>query len=326
MADSDLPSLDAIREARERTASVVRHTPMVPLHEHIGGEDIHLKLETQQAIGSFKIRGVFHAVSVLSDEERAKGVSTVSAGNTAQALAFAARHYGVSSRSLMPDTAPKTKIDAVRAYGGEPVLVPVAEVFRYLKEHGWEREPYAFIHPWTNRNVMTGHGSLGLEIVDDLPGVSSVFVPVGGGGLLAGVGAAIKAVEPSVRLVAVEPEGCPAFHDSLEAGRPVEVDCQTFCDGVAVPYMTEEMFPLLQSLVDETRLVSEARVKAMVRRLALDNKLVVEGSGALAPAAALAESPAERGRTAAIVTGGSIDATKLAAILTDETVGAIAAG
>ena len=417
MSELSLPSLEAFQEARQRISGVVRHTPLVPAHERLAAPDVYLKLETMQPVGSFKIRGIYNAVSVLSDAERAKGVSTVSAGNTAQALAWAATRFGVPSRSLMPDTAPKTKIDAVRAYGVEPVLVPVAEVFRFLKEHGWESEPYAFIHPWTNADVMTGHGSLGLEILEDLPDVDSVFIPVGGGGLLGvgaaleearaqrlprtsrepskwiakpsdgvrcltsrhrpeerlgarsrvsasrssrsrpsrsssgqrgqpsfrnlprrrigfggilhealdigsglltGVGAALKTKKPELRIFAVEPEGCPALHESLKAGRPVEVDCQTLCDGVAVPYITDEMFPRLHSLVDEARLVSEERVRAVIRALALDNKLVVEGSGALALAAALAEAPAERGRAVCIVTGGSIDAGKLAAILADE--------
>ncbi len=317
MSELSLPSLEALQEARQRISGVVRHTPLVPAHERFAAPDVYLKLETLQPVGSFKIRGIHNAVSVLPDAERAKGVSTVSAGNTAQALAWVATRFGVPSRSLMPDTAPKTKIDAVRAYGGEPVLVPVAEVFRFLKEHGWESEPYAFIHPWTNMDVVTGHGSLGLEVLEDLPDVDTVFIPVGGGGLLTGVGAALKAQKPELRILAVEPEGCPALHESLKAGRPVNVPCQTLCDGVAVPYITDEMFPRLRALVDATRLVSEERVRAVIRALALDNKLVVEGSGALALAAALAEAPAERGRAVCIVTGGSIDPGKLAAILAD---------
>jgi threonine dehydratase len=313
---TSLPGLDEIREAREKIRSVVRHTPLVPAHESFAAEDIHLKLETFQPVGSFKLRGVFHAVASLSEEERKAGLSTVSAGNTAQALAWAARYFGVSARSLMPDTAPVAKIEAVRSYGGTPILVPVAEVFRFLKEHGWESEPYAFIHPWTSRRVMTGHGSLGLEILEDLPDVETIFVPVGGGGLLSGVGAAIRAARPEVRLVAVEPEGCPALYESLEKGRPMEVSCRTICDGVAVPYITEEMFPLLRDLVSDVRLVSEAKVKERVRELALWNKIVSEPSGALALAAALDLPSSERGRSVCIVTGGSLDATKLASILT----------
>lgn len=311
-----LPTLEDIREARERIRAVVRHTPLVPAHESFRVEEVYLKLETFQPVGSFKLRGVFNAAASLREDERKRGLSTVSAGNTAQALAWAARYFGVPARSLMPDTAPSTKIEAVRAYGGEPILVPVREIFRYLKEAGWEKEPYAFIHPWTNRNVMKGHGSLGLEILEDLPEVETVLVPVGGGGLMAGVGSALRAAKPAVRIVAVEPEDCPALFRSLEAGRPMEVDCRTICDGVAVPYITEEMFPLLRELTSTVRLVSEHNVRAAVRNLALFNKIVAEPSGALALAAALELPPGERGKTVCIVTGGSLDAHKLAHILT----------
>jgi threonine dehydratase len=316
-ATAILPTLEEIRAARERIRSVVRHTPLLPTHESFRVEDVYLKLETFQPVGSFKLRGVFNAVAALSEAERRRGLSTVSAGNTAQALAWSGRYFGAPARCLMPVTAPTTKIDAVRSYGGEPVLVPVSEIFRFLKEAGWEKEPFAFVHPWTNGNVMRGHGSLGLEILEDLPDVETVLVPVGGGGLISGVGSALRAVSPGVRIVAVEPEGCPALFRSLEADRPMEVDCRTICDGVAVPYITAEMFPLLRELVSSVRLVSEAKVKAAVRSLALSSKIVAEPSGALALAAALEMAPAERGKTVAIVTGGSLDADKLAHILTD---------
>jgi len=309
------PTLNEIGEARERIRPAVRRTPLVPADERFDAEDLYLKLETFQPVGSFKLRGVFNAVAALSERERRRGVATVSAGNTAQALAWSARRFGVPARSLMPESAPSAKIEAVRAYGGEPVLVPVAEVFRYLREEGWKEEPYAFIHPWTNRDVMTGHASLGLEILEELPEVETVLVPVGGGGLLAGVGAALRAAKPSVRVVAVEPEGCPALHRSLEAGRPMEVDCRTICDGVAVPYITQEMFPLLRELSSSVALVSEDRVKSAVKSLALWNKVVAEPSGALSVAAALAIPKADRGKTVALVTGGGIDPAKLAGIL-----------
>lgn len=312
------PRLEEIEEARERIRGAVRRTPLVPADERFEAPDLFLKLETFQPVGSFKIRGVFNAVAALPERERRRGVSTVSAGNTAQALAWSARHFGVRARSLMPESAPSAKIDSVRAYGGEPVLVPVAEVFRYLREEGWKDEPYAFIHPWTNRDVMTGHASLGLELLEDLPDVETVLVPVGGGGLLAGVGAALRARKPSVRIIAVEPEGCAALHRSLEAGRPMEVDCRTIADGVAVPYITEEMFPLLRELASSVALVSEGSLKSAVKGLALWNKVVAEPSGALAVAATLSIRRADRGKTVALVTGGSIDGAKLASFLTTE--------
>lgn len=311
------PSLEDIRQAADRIRDVIVDTPLVPLHSFESTSDILLKPEIHQAVTSFKLRGVFNAVACLSDDERQKGLSTVSAGNTAQALAWAARYFGVSARSLMPETAPRSKIEAVRAYGATPVLVPVEELFRYLREHGWESEPYAYIHPWTNENVMIGHASMGLEILADCPDVDSVFVSVGGGGLIAGVASALKALKPSVKVIAVEPQGCPSLHASFEAGKPASVDCNTICDGVAVPYITEEMFPLLRELVDEVVLVSETDVKRMIRRLALGNKMIVEGAGALSAAAAMAMPQEQRGKCVAVISGGSIDSDKLTAILND---------
>ena len=310
------PTLEAMRAAAQGLDGVAVRTPLVAAQG--SGSKLWIKAEVHQPIGSFKLRGIFHAASQLSDEQRSRGLSTVSAGNTAQAVAWAGRHFGVPARSLMPETAPLAKINAVKALGGDPVLVPKPEVFRYMREHGWEDEPFAFIHPWTNRDVMTGHASLGLEIIADCPDVETVFVPVGGGGLLAGVGSAIKALRPDVAVVAVEPEGCPSFHTALARGEPVDVACKTICDGVAVPYVTEEMFPLLRSLADESVLVSECDVRATIKRLALSNKLVAEGAGALALAAASAIPVERRGLSVCILSGGSLDANLLADILRDE--------
>jgi len=311
------PTIEEVRAARELLADVVVHTPLVPLQPPRGEPDLWLKPEIHQPGGSFKIRGVFHAVARMTPERRAAGISTVSAGNTAKALAWAGAHFGVEARSLMPEGAPQTKVDAVRALGGTPVLVPTAEVFRFLKEAGWEREPYAFVHPWIERDVLIGHGTLALELLEDLPALETVFVPVGGGGLMGGVASTLKALKPELRIVAVEPEGCPSLHASLRAGSPQSTACDTICDGVAVPYMTEEMFPLLAELVDDCVLVSEVRVRAAIRELALEQHLVAEGAGALAWAAATDTPVAKRGRSVCVVTGGSIDASRLAGILSD---------
>lgn len=307
--------------AAARIRDVLVPTPLVPLHAHGNGGEILLKPEILQPSGSFKIRGIHHAVSRLGEEERRRGLSTVSAGNTAKALAWCGRRFGVPVRSLMPDTAPAAKVEAVRALGGMPVLVPTPEVFRFLREQLWKHEPYTFIDPWTNRDVILGHGSLGLEVLAACPEVGTVYVPVGGGGLLAGVAGAIKSVRPGVRVVAVEPEGCPSFHAALRAGRPVTVECKTMCDGVAVPYITEEMFPVLRDLADDVVLVSEEEVRAAIRLLAGGNHLIAEGSGALATAAALKSRTGARGPSVCIVTGGSIDLNKLAEILADGTEG-----
>lgn len=301
--------------AAERLRGVVVRTPLVALHG--SGEDsgILLKPEILQPAGSFKIRGIYHAVSRLTDAERRRGLSTVSAGNTAKALAWCGRRLGVSVRSRMPETAPAAKIDAFRAMGGIPVLVPVAELFRFIRERGWKSEPYTYLDPWTDPDVHLGHGTLGLELHEDRPDVDTVYVPVGGGGLFAGVASAIRSVKPSVRVVAVEPAGCPSLYAAIQAGKPVDVECKTMCDGVAVPFVTEEMFPLLRSLAADVVLVSEEEVRAAIRILALGNHIVSEGAGALATAAALKTPQKERGTTVCLVTGGSLDAAKLAEIL-----------
>ena len=306
------PTVEEIRAAATRLSGVVTRTPLVPLD---GASGILLKPEILQSVGSFKLRGVFHAVSRFTEVERARGLSTVSAGNTAQALAWCGRHFGVPARSVMPEGAPAAKIDAVRRLGGEPVLVPVDDLFRYMREAGWEREPYAFVHPWTNREVMTGHGTIALEIDEEATELDSVFIPVGGGGLLGGVGRALRKLRPGLRIVAVEPEGCPALHESLRRGEPARVECKTICDGVAVPYITDEMFPILREACDEVRLVPEEEVRATIRRLALRDNLVACGSGALATAAALAEPESKRGRAISLVTGGPIATELLQAIL-----------
>lgn len=324
MATIPLPTEAELRSAAELLAPILGPSDLLPF---LGGADedfgpwvdsdrpLLLKPELHHPGGSFKIRGVYHAVARRGD--RAAGLETVSAGNTAQALAWCGRHFGVEARSVMPDTAPRTKIEAVEALGGIPVLVPREEVFRFLRERLWEGDPYAFIHPWIDREVWVGHGTLGLELCEGLERLDSVFVPVGGGGLLVGVASALRALRPEVRIVAVEPEGCPSLYRAREAGRPVEITSSTICDGVAVPYVTEEVFALQDELVDEVVLVSEAEVRRAIRDLALRHHLVVEGAGALACAAARGIAPERRGTSVAIVTGGSIDATLLASILTE---------
>lgn len=312
-----MPTIDEIDMAVERTRGVVVNTPLVPLRGDDAGQEILIKPEIHQAVGSFKLRGVFNAAASLTEQERQRGLSTVSAGNTAQAVAWCGRYFGVPARSIMPDTAPQTKIDAVRALGGEPVLMPGDELFSYMREHGWEDEPYSFIHPWTDHRVMTGHAGMGLEILDDEPDVESVFIPVGGGGLIAGVASALKLLKPEIRIYAVEPDGCCALHASLQAGHSVAAPCSTMSDGVAVPYLTDEMFPLLKELVDDTVLVSEDETRATIRLLALHHKMIVEGAGALATAAAIKVPVEERGLSVAVVTGGGIDIEKFLSIIAD---------
>jgi len=312
---TDRPTLKEFKAAASNLESILVRTPPIPYRGEDNGTEILLKSELNQAVNAFKLRGIFNAVASLSAEEKERGVSTVSAGNTALALAWSAMYFGIPARSIMPEKAPATKIDTFKKYGGTPILLPTDEVFRFLQEHLWEREPYSFIHPWTNRQVMIGHGSLGLEIMEDAPDIDTVFIPVGGGGLLSGVGLAIKAVNPSVRIYAVEPEGCPALRSAVDHGKPITVECKTICDGVAVPYITDEMFPLLEELVDDVLLASEQSTRAAIRSILWRNKMLAEPSGALALVAALQMSPADRGKSVCLVTGGNIDAKLLVEIL-----------
>ena len=316
---ADRPTLEDVRAAAERIRGVAVRTPVVPLHAYDGQNDILLKLESLQPIGSFKLRGIFNAVAALTPERRAAGISTTSSGNTAQALAWSGRYFCVESRSLMPENAPVAKIEAMRAYGGTPVLVTREHLFSYMSDHGWDEEPYAFIHPWIDPDVAAGAGTIGLEILEDVPDVETIFVPVGGGGLSSGIGIAVKALRPDVRIVAVEPEGCCALYQSLEAGKPVSVTCDTICDGVAVPLVVPEVFEILRDVIDDVVLVPDADVKKTIKRLALRNKLVTEGAGALATTAAINTPATQRGKSVAIVTGGSIDPDFLASLVTDPT-------
>lgn len=309
------PTLEQVHEAAVRIRDVIIHTPLVPLRPSDRHPDILLKPEIHQAVGSFKLRGVFNAAASMTDEERERGLSTVSAGNTAQAVGWCGRYFGVPARSVMPEGAPQTKIDAVKACGATPVLVPPEELFSYMSGHAWESEPYSFIHPWTDARVITGHGSMALELFADCPNVQTVFIPVGGGGLIGGVASTLKQLNPSIRIVAVEPDECCALHASFRSGRAVAWPCQTMSDGVAVPYLADEMYPLLREVVDDVALVSEQDTMQTIRQLAADNKMVVEGAGALATAAAMAYPAEKRGLSAAIVTGGGIDMEKFVAIM-----------
>jgi len=304
------PTLDEIYAARQRLHGIAIRTPLLQLH---GSESIWVKPENLQPVGSFKMRGIYNAVASLSPAERALGVSTVSSGNTAQGLAWAARHFGIPARAIMPLTTAANKIAATEAYGGTPDLMSGDQAFGYLRAGGYHDFPDTFIHPVANRDVIAGHGTIGLEIDEDMPDVDTVYVPIGGGGLIAGISNALKALRPSVRIVGVQPAGCTPVIAGLAAGKPVDVTVDTICDGVAVSFMFPEMHPLLESLVDDIVTVTDDDVRRMVRHLALKNKLVAEGAGALAAAAAVAAGN-ER-RSIAIISGGSIDADRLAEIV-----------
>ncbi len=308
-----LPAMDEVSTARDRLRGIAIRTPLLQLH---GSESIWIKPECLQPVGSFKMRGIYNAVAALTPDERASGVSTVSSGNTAQALAWSARRFGIPARAVMPLTTAENKIAATEAYGGTPDLMPSEQAFGYLRAGAYHDFPDTFIHPVANRNVIAGHGSIGLEIAEDMPDADAVYVPIGGGGLISGIANVLKVLRPSIRIIGVQPSGCTPVIAGLEAGEPVDVTVDTICDGVAVSFMFPEMYPLLRDLVDEIVTVSDDDVRRAIRHLALRNKIVAEGAGALAVAAAL--NAGSSGRAVAIVSGGSIDGDRLAQILTSD--------
>ncbi len=300
------------RDARAAAARLREIFPPSPLVRAGAGLGSHLLLKADSLLPtrSFKVRGIWNAVSRLDDDAVAPGLSTVSAGNTALALAWAAARRGVTARSLLPDTAPASKVEGFRAAGGIPRLVPVPELFRFLAEREWEREPWAFIHPWIEPAVHRGHASLAVELLEAAPDLESVFIPVGGGGLLTGVAGALKDRRPGIRVFAVEPDGCCALAASLEAGYAAKAPCSTVCDGVAVPWLSAELYPALSDLVDETVLVPDRETLRVAHRIEQLHGLRVEPSGALATAGALRIPARRRGLAAALLTGDNAPAKK----------------
>ena len=310
------PTIEAIEAAARRLEGTIVRTPLLSLVSHEGDTGIYLKPETLQPIGSFKVRGVGNWALSLSEGEAAKGLSTTSAGNTAQAVGFMARELGVPSRSLVPETLHDGKRRAIEAYGTELVGVSMTDLMIYMFEEGWRQEPYCYLNPWGEPLMISGHGTIGLEIHDDLPDVDSVFVPVGGGALLSGVAAALGVLKPSVRVYAVQAEVNSALAAAFDAGGPVWIDWHdTVVEGASTPVITHNMYPMLRELIDEVVLVSESEVKAAMRRLALNDKLVTEGAGAAALAAALKVPISERGSSVCVVSGGSVDPVLLAELI-----------
>jgi threonine dehydratase len=304
------PAMDEVYAAHERLRGVAVRTPLLQLRD---SETIWLKPEVLQPTGSFKVRGIWNALAMMPLEERAQGVSIVSSGNAAQALAWSAQRLGVQARAIMPANAPRTKVESFRALGGAVELRDPATVWDMLLDRSYRDEPDAFIHPTATRAVVAGYGSMALEILEDLPDLRSVYVPLGGGGLFAGIANVFATLAPAVRVVGVQPAGCTPIIQGVQAGQPVVTTCETFCDGCAGTFMDPDTWPLLRELLRHWLTVEEEAVFATIRRLAEGNKFVAEGSGALAVAAALED--AANGPAVAIVSGGSIDPDRLARIL-----------
>jgi threonine dehydratase len=309
----DAPTLHDIEEARERIAGKVHRTPMLTsqtLGDRLGVQ-IYLKAELFQKTGSFKARGAYNNIVQLTDDEKARGVITVSAGNHAAAVAWAARAAGVAATVVMAETASPVKVAATRGYGAEVVLhgansaVAFAEMFRLREERN-----LTFIHPFDSDRTLAGTGTIGLEILEDVPDVDSVVVGIGGGGLIGGVATAIKESRPTARVIGVEPTGADAMTRSLAAGEVAHLDrVDTIADGLAPPFVGELPLAVVQRYVESVITLTDDEIKEGMRFLIERCKLVVEPAGAAATAAVLLGKVALRPgeKVVIIVSGGNID-------------------
>ena len=306
-----------IRAASERIAGAAIRTPLVRLEAADAPAEVWLKLECLQPIGSFKIRGAANAMALADPALLVRGVYTGSAGNMAQGVAFEARRRGIPCRVIVPDTAPAAKLDAIARLGGTSVPVPFAEWWSVLRDHGHPREEGFFVHPVSHPAVIAGNGTIGLEIVEELPDVRAVVVPFGGGGLSCGIATAVRALKPGVLVFAAEVETAAPLAASLLAGRPVQVShTRSFVDGIGAAGLLHEMWPLARSLLAGSRVVSLRDIRSAIQLLAERAHVVAEGAGAAAVAAAMEGLPGVgTGPVVAVVSGGNIDARVLAAIL-----------
>jgi threonine dehydratase len=306
--------LDEIRAALPRIAGSAIRTPLIRLPVEAPAE-IWLKLECLQPIGSFKLRGAGNAMARAAPDALSRGVYTASAGNMAQGVAWNARRLGIRCTVVVPDHAPRAKLDAVERLGGRVVKVPVDRWWQVLADHEYPGVEGLFIHPVADRSVIAGNGTIGLEILEDLPDVDAVLVPWGGGGLSCGIASALAALRPAAKTWACEVETAAPLAASLAAGKPVAVAyTPSFVDGIGAKSLLPEMWPLATALLSGSLVVSLAEVSAAVRLLVERARVVAEGAGAVPVAAALA-GRGGAGKIVCVVSGGNIDAKRLAAIL-----------
>lgn len=311
-------TLDKVYHAAHVLKSVVRHTDLVKAPAINPDVDIWLKPENLQVTGSFKVRGSGYMISQLSDEEKAKGVIACSAGNHAQGVALAATKYGIKSVICLPDGAPISKVEATKDYGAEVVMVEgvyddaYTEALRLRDEKG-----YTFIHPFDAENVIAGQGTIGLEIMNEMPDVDAIIVPIGGGGLISGVALAAKKLNPNVKVYGVQAAGAPSMFNSVRDGKIERLDSvSTIADGIAVKEPGENTFNYVKEYVDEIVTVTEDEIATAILTLIEQHKMIAEGAGAVSVAAAMFNKVDVKGKkVVCIVSGGNIDVTILSRVI-----------
>ena len=311
--------LESIRDAADHMYDVAVRTPLVRLDLPFASPDgpqVFLKLESLQPIGSFKLRGAWNAIRRLSPEAMKDGVWTVSAGNAAQGVAFAARRAGVPCSVMVMDTAPATKIKAIDALGASIVRVTYDEAWRTVESHQSDRMRGHFVHPFDDDDFIAGNATAGLEILEDLPDVDAVVASLGGGGLLAGIGSVMRTLKPGVRVFAAEPETASPLATSLARGEASYFEGWTasFVDGAGGKSVLPSMWPLLRAVVDESNVMPLGDVAAAMRYAADRVHVIAEGAAGCAIAAALS-GRAGRGKVVAVVSGGNIDLSRFAELV-----------
>ncbi len=303
--------LSEIQEARKRISQTIVRTPLIHLELGRDFPDIRLKLENLQPINAYKLRGAANAVALLSDSERERGVWTISAGNAGQGVAYAARQAGVPCAVVVIETAPKSKLDRMRALGAKLFPVPYEVAWRTLEERSFPGTEGTFIHPFDDDNFIAGHGTMGLEILEDAPDTAAVIASIGGGGLITGVGSAIKALKPEIKIFGVEPDTAAPAALSFKMGSPQVFNewKASFVDGAGGQSMFPRMWERMKPVVDDYFVVSLEETRQAMRLMAEKTRVISEGAGALPLAAAL-HGEAGKGPIVAIVSGGNIDLKK----------------
>ncbi len=307
-----------ILQARERIAGVAIRTPLVRLNAPAAAAEIWLKLENLQPIGSFKIRGAANVMAQMTPESLASGVLTASAGNMAQGVAWCARARGISCTVIAPDSAPRAKTDAVERLGGRVIRVPFERWWKTFQDRTYPGVDGTFIHAFDDPQVMAGNGTIGLEILEDLPDVDAIVIPWGGGGLACGIASAVRALRPGCRLYACEVATAAPLAPAFTAGSPQDVQYRpSFVDGIGSRRVFPDMFERAQSLLDSSLVASVAEIAAALILLVERNRVVAEGAGACAVANAVA-GRAGSGKIVCVVSGGNIDLSTLCAVIRGE--------
>ena len=311
-------SLDKVFDAQRVLKNIVRETAVVRAYGIAPECELYLKPENLQITGSFKVRGAGYKIAMLTEEEKARGVIACSAGNHAQGVALAASKNGIKSLICLPDTAPISKVEATKGFGAEVCLVEGCYDDAYKKALELKDEMgYTFVHPFDDENVIAGQGTIALEILSQLDNIDAIIVPVGGGGLISGIAYTAKQIRPSVKVYGVQAAGAPSMFNSITGGAIECLDSvQTIADGIAVKQPGENTFALVRDYVDDIALVTDDEVASAILALIEKQKMIAEGAGAVAVAAAMfGKFPLAGKRVVSVVSGGNIDVTSLSRVI-----------